>query len=88
MAKRQSKSGPTVGRRDDCESISLSISPGFLAIIERSRRSHKPGTGISTEEMRLRLGHGAVGTCECGAERLSPLPDRPPDDRSREHGRG
>jgi DNA-binding IclR family transcriptional regulator len=26
------------------------------AIIERSRASHKPGTGISTEEMRRRLG--------------------------------
>jgi prevent-host-death family protein len=40
---------------DDWESLSLSTNPEFLAIIERSAVAHKPGTGISTEEMRRRL---------------------------------
>jgi antitoxin (DNA-binding transcriptional repressor) of toxin-antitoxin stability system len=43
-------------KNDDWESVTLSRHPKFLAIIERSRASHKPGTGISTEEMRRRLG--------------------------------
>jgi len=43
---------------DDWESVSLSTNPKFLAIIERSATAHKPGTGISTEEMRRRLGLG------------------------------
>jgi PHD/YefM family antitoxin component YafN of YafNO toxin-antitoxin module len=38
---------------DDWESIALADNPRFLAIIERSRRSRKPG--LSTEEMRRRL---------------------------------
>jgi len=38
---------------DDWESIALAHNPKFLAIIERSRKSHKPG--LSTEEMRRRL---------------------------------
>ena len=42
-------------RYDDWESLSLSTNPRFLAIIERSAAAHKPGTGISTEEMRRRL---------------------------------
>lgn len=41
---------------DDWESVRLSTHPKFLAIIERSRASHRPGTGISTTEMRRRLG--------------------------------
>ncbi len=41
---------------DDWESVSLSTNPKFLAIIERSVAAHKPGTGISAEEMRRRLG--------------------------------
>jgi antitoxin (DNA-binding transcriptional repressor) of toxin-antitoxin stability system len=42
-------------RKGDWESIAVATNPKFLAIIERSRASHKPGTGISTEEMRRRL---------------------------------
>ena len=43
-------------KKSDWESVALANNPKFLAIIERSRASHKPGTGISTEEMRRRLG--------------------------------
>ena len=43
-------------RKGDWESIALATNPKFLAIVERSRTSHKPGTGISTAEMRRRLG--------------------------------
>jgi len=39
----------------DVESLSLSTNPDFLAIIERSRTRCKPGSGISTDEMRRRL---------------------------------
>jgi hypothetical protein len=42
-------------KKGDWESVALATSPKFMAIIERSRASHKPGTGISTEEMRRRL---------------------------------
>jgi hypothetical protein len=41
-------------RKDDWESIAVATNPRFLAIIERSRKSHRPG--LSTEEMRRRLG--------------------------------
>jgi hypothetical protein len=40
----------------DLESVSLSTNSQFLAIIERSRASHKPGTGMSSDEVRTRLG--------------------------------
>lgn len=40
----------------DVETISLSTSPEFLAIIERSRRRPAAEGGISVEEMRKRLG--------------------------------
>lgn len=40
----------------DMESVSLSTNPDFLAIIERSRASHKPGTGMSSAEVRKHLG--------------------------------
>jgi hypothetical protein len=43
-------------KKGDWERIAIATNPKFLAIIERSRASHKPGTGISTEEMRRRLG--------------------------------
>jgi hypothetical protein len=43
---------------DDWERVRLSTHPKFLAIIERSRAAHTPGTGISTAEMRHRLGLG------------------------------
>jgi hypothetical protein len=39
---------------DGWESIAVASNPKFLAIIERSRTSRKPG--LSTEEMRRRLG--------------------------------
>ena len=41
-------------RRGDWESIAVATSPKFQAIIERSRKSRRPG--LSTEEMRRRLG--------------------------------
>ncbi len=40
----------------DWETISLSTNPDFLALIERSRARCKPGQGISSAEMRRRLG--------------------------------
>lgn len=40
----------------DLESLSLGTNPDFLALIEESRARCRPGEGISTEEMRLRLG--------------------------------
>jgi len=43
-------------RRGDWESIAVATDPKFLAIIERSRRSRRPG--LSTEEMRRRLALG------------------------------
>ncbi len=42
-------------KKGDWESVAIATNPKFMAIIERSRASHKPGTGISTEEMRRRL---------------------------------
>lgn len=40
----------------DVESISVSLNPKFNEIIERSRRRHDREGGISSEEMRRRLG--------------------------------
>ena len=40
----------------DMETIALSTDPGFIALIERSRRRHKAEGGISSAEMRRRLG--------------------------------
>lgn len=45
-----------VDRGSDVESISLSMNPNFIAMIERSRARHKPGTGLSVEQVRRRLG--------------------------------
>jgi len=39
----------------DLETVSLSLNPKFLAIIERSKRRLDREGGISTEEMRRRL---------------------------------
>ena len=33
----------------DVESVSLSMNPEFMALIERSRAQHKPGSGLSAE---------------------------------------
>lgn len=43
-------------RDADAESLALSMSPKFLAILERSRRRHETEGGISSDEMRRRLG--------------------------------
>ncbi len=40
----------------DPESLSLATNPDFMTIIERSRAQVPAGSGISTEEMRHRLG--------------------------------
>ena len=40
----------------DLETFTLSTDPGFIALIERSRRRHEVEGGISTSEMRRRLG--------------------------------
>ena len=40
----------------DMETVSLSIDPEFLAIIERSRARQQTEGGISSDEMRRRLG--------------------------------
>ncbi len=40
----------------DLETVTLSTSPNFLAVIERSRARQKARGGFSTEEMRRRLG--------------------------------
>ena len=41
------------GEGGDWESIAVATNPKFLAIVERSRKSRKPG--LSTQEMRRRL---------------------------------
>jgi antitoxin (DNA-binding transcriptional repressor) of toxin-antitoxin stability system len=40
----------------DLETVSLSTNPKFLALIERSRARQSAEGGISSEEMRRRLG--------------------------------
>jgi antitoxin (DNA-binding transcriptional repressor) of toxin-antitoxin stability system len=40
----------------DVETVSLSLNPKFLAIIERSRRSYEREGGISSEEIRRYFG--------------------------------
>ena len=40
----------------DLETVSLSTNPEFLAVIERSRVRQQAEGGISSEEMRRRLG--------------------------------
>ena len=40
----------------DLETVSLSTNPEFLALIERSRAHKQAEGGISSEEMRHRLG--------------------------------
>lgn len=43
-------------RGADVESVSLSMNPEFIAMIERSRALYKPGTGLSLDQVRRRLG--------------------------------
>jgi prevent-host-death family protein len=45
----------------DRETVALSTNPQFLALIERSRRRHETEGGVSTAEMRRRLGIGGRG---------------------------
>ena len=40
----------------DSETVTLSMHPGFLALIERSRVRRRAEGGISSSEMRRRLG--------------------------------
>ena len=40
----------------DLETVALSTNPQFLALIERSRARQRSEAGISSEEMRHRLG--------------------------------
>ena len=40
----------------DLETVTLSIDPRFIALIERSRALYKPGTGIPLEEIRRKYG--------------------------------
>lgn len=43
-------------REVDHETISLSLNPRFIALIEQSRARHEAEGGISSAEMRRRLG--------------------------------
>ena len=40
----------------DLETVSLSTNPAFLALIERSRARHQAEGGLSSTEVRQRLG--------------------------------
>ena len=40
----------------DLETVSLSTNPAFLALIERSRARHQAEGGLSSTEVRRRLG--------------------------------
>jgi len=40
----------------DWETLSLSLNPEFIAIIEKSRKRHRRDGGVSSQEMRRRLG--------------------------------
>jgi antitoxin (DNA-binding transcriptional repressor) of toxin-antitoxin stability system len=45
----------------DLEGVSLCTSPAFLRLIDRSRARHGVEGGVSSEEMRRRLGLSASG---------------------------
>lgn len=45
----------------DFETISLSTNPKFIELIERSRAGRRVESGISSQEMRRRLGHHRLG---------------------------
>lgn len=45
----------------DWETVILSAHPQFLALIEHSRARQKAEGGVSSEEMRRRLGLGQTG---------------------------
>ena len=48
----------------DLETVALSMNPKFLAIIERSRIRQQVEGGVSSEEMRQRLGSEVCGQPE------------------------
>jgi len=50
----------------DVESVSLSMNANFVALIERSRARHKPGSGLSSEELRNELGVRRKGQRKAG----------------------
>ncbi|MFH1743296.1 MAG: hypothetical protein ABIH23_30185 [bacterium] len=43
-------------RNADLETVSLTTNPDFIELIERSRRRHSTEGGISSKEMREKLG--------------------------------
>jgi hypothetical protein len=43
------------GEHTDMENLIVSNDPAFRALIERSRSLYKPGTGLTTEDVRRRL---------------------------------
>ena len=45
-----------IGRNTDLENLIVSSDPAFRELIERSRALYPPGSGLSTEEVRRRLG--------------------------------
>jgi len=45
-----------IGTQTDLENLIVSSDPQFRALIERSRSRYPPGTGLSTDEVRQRLG--------------------------------
>ncbi len=50
----------------DVESVSLSMNPEFIALIERSRAQYEAGSGISSDEMRRKLGIKRKGERKVG----------------------
>lgn len=50
----------------DVESVNLSMNPEFMAMIERSRALSKPGSGLSTSEMRRVAGIRRKGQTKVG----------------------
>lgn len=58
LVTRRGKPYVVVARaqRLDLEDLAVSTDPGFVAMMERSRRLWKPGTGIPLEEIRGRYG--------------------------------
>lgn len=45
-----------IGSRTDLENLAVSNDPEFRALIERSRRLYPAGTGLTTSQVRARLG--------------------------------
>ncbi len=59
----------------DWETVRLSSHPAFLALIQRSRARQKKEGGISSSELRRRLG------IQPAKPRLTPASTRPPQER-------